>query len=52
MSYSTRKEFKFIPELSVADQTKTNITLVNVPVISALYQHRHDGWMSKLFLER
>lgn len=47
MSYSTRKEFKFIPELSVRHQSKTNITLINVPVISAFYQHRHSDWLTR-----
>lgn len=45
MSYSTRKEFKFVPELSIADQSKTNLTLINVPYISALHQMRKlNSW--------
>ena len=40
MSYRTRKEFKFVPELSVGNHSEVNITTLNVPLISAYYQMR------------
>ena len=47
MSYSTRKEFKFIRELSFSDQSTTNITTINVPLLSAYYQSRKMGYYVK-----
>jgi len=44
MSYSTRKEFEFVREKSLGDHTKDNITLANVPAISAMYQNRASSW--------
>ena len=40
MSYRTKKEYTFMPELSVGDHASVNITTLNVPVISAYYQMR------------
>lgn len=51
MSYQTRKEFTFIPELSVGNHAKDNITTLNVPAISALYQMRHSSYFYKFGLE-
>jgi len=47
MSYSTRKEFKFIRELSVGDQSGTNLTTINVPLLSAYYQARKMNYYLK-----
>jgi len=47
MSYSTRKEFKFIRELSFSDQSTTNITTINVPLLSAYYQTRKMDYYLK-----
>ena len=47
MSYSTRKEFKFIRELSVGDQSATNLTTINVPLLSAYYQARKMNYYLK-----
>jgi len=47
MTYSTRKEFKFIPELSVGDQSEHKITTINVPLISAYAQSKDLGWFAK-----
>jgi hypothetical protein len=47
MSYSTRKEFEFKPELSISNQTSANLTLVNVPYVSALYQMRKSNYFTK-----
>jgi len=38
MSYQTRKEFKFVPELSHGHHEEDLIITANVPVISAFYQ--------------
>ena len=51
MSYSTRKEFSFVPELSVGDHSKDQITLANVPAISAMYQNRYASYWNKLLIE-
>ena len=40
MSYSTRKIYTFMPELSVGHHSKDVITTLNVPVLSAYYQMR------------
>merc|ERR1711971_1350843 len=47
MSYSTRKEFKFMRELSFSDQSTTNITTINVPLLSAYYQTRKMDYYLK-----
>jgi len=52
MSYSTRKEFSFVPELSVGDHSKDQITLANVPAISAMYQNRYASWFTKWGIEQ
>jgi hypothetical protein len=44
MTYSTRKDFTFIPELSVGHQSKDNLTVLNVPAISAMYQMRYQSF--------
>jgi scavenger receptor class B protein 1 len=44
MSYQTRKEFKFVPELSSGNQETDIITTANVPAISAFYQMRKSGY--------
>ena len=41
MSYRTRKEYTFMPELSVGDHADAQITTLNVPAISAYYQLRN-----------
>ena len=47
MTYSTRKEFKFMRELSYSDQSTTNITTLNVPLLSAYYQNRKMDYYVK-----
>ena len=51
MSYSTRKEFSFVPEQSVGDHSKDIITLANVPAISAMYQNRYSSFFGKWGIE-
>ena len=46
MSYSTRKIYKFMPELSSGHHSEDFVTTLNVPVISAYYQMRDsDSWI-------
>jgi len=47
MTYSTRKEFKFIRELSAGDQSLDNITTIDVPLISAYAQMGGYNYYSK-----
>lgn len=51
MSYSTRKEYTFMPDLSVGHHSEDNITTLNVPVISAYYQMRESGYFATWGLE-
>ena len=48
MSYQTRKEFKFVPELSSGNQETDIITTANVPAISAFYQMRKSGYFYRV----
>ena len=45
MSYSSRKEFTFMLDLSVGDHRTDHITTVNVPVASAYYQKRSSEYI-------
>ena len=47
MTYSTRKDLKFIRELSVGDQSETKITTINVPLISAYSQMKDYNYYLK-----
>ena len=48
MSYSSRKEFTFMLDLSVGDQRTDRITTVNVPLASAYYQKRSSEHLQGL----
>ena len=59
MSYRTRKEYKFMPELSfqlnedtgvktMLDHSTDNIVTVNVPMISAIMRVQGDWWKTSL----
>ena len=52
MSYQTRKEFKFIPELSSGNQETDIINTANVPAISAFHQVNiiHNFFRPALFI--
>ena len=50
MSYSTRKIYTFMPELSIGDPKKDNITTVNVPLLSAYHQKRDADMWGKFLL--
>jgi len=47
MSYSTRKEFTFVRDLSIGDHRTDNLTILNVPAFSAMRKVRHHGWSQK-----
>jgi len=46
ISFRTRKIFRFVPEESCpsCQDTKDNITTINVPLVSAYYQSRDADW--------
>jgi len=59
MSYRTRKEYKFMPELSfqlnedtgvktMLDHSTDNIVTVNIPMISAIMRVQGDWWQTSL----
>ena len=45
MGYKTRKEYKFMPELSIGNHSTDQIITLNVPVISAMYQMRDSSYL-------
>ena len=51
MSYQTRKEFSFAPELSSGNQETDIIVTANVPALSAFDQMRKSGYFYKYALE-
>ena len=51
MTYSTRKYFTFMPELSVGDQEKDNITTLNIPMITSYHQMRDANFLTTWGLE-
>jgi scavenger receptor class B protein 1 len=51
MSYSTRKEYTFMPGMSVGDHRKDLITTINVPTASAYYQMREANFFTAFGLD-
>ena len=47
ITYSLRKEFTFQPRLSVGDHRLDNLTILNVPAISAIHKVRNQSFFSK-----
>lgn len=46
MSYSTRKVYTFMPELSDGHHSEDIITTVNIPMLSSFYQMKDANFMT------